>query len=131
MLVTMGDERFWVQEQGEFFVEKDDDSVTLDEKAWAVTDTLALAAEERAVHTGEWVTAKACIQYLDRALEKTALDLYTPEGVKEALLSGKKLYNPETGEFFWQWDDEGSIAKVRAPSMIRGCLRPSSPPSST
>lgn len=41
--------------------------------------------------------------------------LDTPEGVKHALLAGTKLYNPETGEFFWLWDGEESVAKVRAP----------------
>ena len=38
----------------------------------------------------------------------TRLD--TPQAVKEALASGKDLYNPETGEFWWKYNDTGSIA---------------------
>ena len=40
----------------------------------------------------------------------TRLD--TPQAVKEALTSGKDLYNPETGEFWWKYNDTGSIANT-------------------
>lgn len=40
----------------------------------------------------------------------TRLD--TPQAVKEALASGKDLYNPETGEFWWKYNDTGSIANT-------------------
>lgn len=40
----------------------------------------------------------------------TRLD--TPQAVKEALASGKDLYNPETGEFWWKYNDTGSIANA-------------------
>ena len=36
--------------------------------------------------------------------------LDTAEGVKEALLSGNDLYNPQTGEFWWEFNYTGSIA---------------------
>ena len=38
------------------------------------------------------------------------LGLDTPDGVKEALLSGKDLYNTETGEFWWLYNATDSIA---------------------
>lgn len=38
--------------------------------------------------------------------------LDTPQAVKEALTSGKDLYNPETGEFWWKYNDTGSIANT-------------------
>lgn len=110
MLVTIGKDRFWVQEQGEFFVDKDDDDVSLDEKAWAVTDTLNVFMEEE--YTAERMMAKGCIIYIDRMVEEPGLDLDTPDGVKEALLSGKDLYNPQTGEFWWKYNDTGSIANT-------------------
>lgn len=40
----------------------------------------------------------------------TRLD--TPQAVKEALASGKDLYNPETGEFWWKYNDTRSIANT-------------------
>lgn len=40
----------------------------------------------------------------------TRLD--TPQAVKEALASGKDLYNPQTGEFWWEYNDTGSIANT-------------------
>lgn len=36
--------------------------------------------------------------------------LDTPQAVKEALLSGKDLYNTETGEFWWLYNATDSIA---------------------
>lgn len=36
--------------------------------------------------------------------------LDTPQAVKEALLSGKELYNTETGEFWWLYNATDSIA---------------------
>lgn len=48
--------------------------------------------------------------------------LDTPQAVKEALASGKDLYNPQTGEFWWEYNYTGSIANtyvhldVQAPS---------------
>lgn len=36
----------------------------------------------------------------------------TPQAVKEALVSGKDLYNPQTGEFWWKYNDTGSIANT-------------------
>lgn len=38
--------------------------------------------------------------------------LDTPQAVKEALSSGKNLYNPETGEFWWEYNYSGSIANT-------------------
>lgn len=38
--------------------------------------------------------------------------LDTPQAVKEALASGKDLYNPETGEFWWEYNYTGSIANT-------------------
>lgn len=38
--------------------------------------------------------------------------LDTAEGVKEALLSGADLYNPQTGEFWWEYNYTGSIANT-------------------
>lgn len=38
--------------------------------------------------------------------------LDTAEGVKEALLDGADLYNPRTGEFWWEWNAAGSIANT-------------------
>lgn len=108
MLVTIGKDRFWVQEQGEFFVDKDDDDVSLDEKAWAVTDTLNVFMEEE--YTAGRMMAEGCIIYIDRMVEEPGLDLDTPDGVKEALLSGKDLYNTETGEFWWLYNATDSIA---------------------
>lgn len=35
--------------------------------------------------------------------------LDTPQAVKEALASGKDLYNPQTGEFWWEYNYTGSI----------------------
>lgn len=32
--------------------------------------------------------------------------------VKEALASGKDLYNPQTGEFWWEYNYTGSIANT-------------------
>ena len=40
----------------------------------------------------------------------TRLD--TPQAVKEALASGKDLYNPQTGEFWWEYNYTGSIANT-------------------
>lgn len=38
--------------------------------------------------------------------------LDTPEAVEAALASGKDLYNPQTGEFWWEYNDMGSIANT-------------------
>lgn len=38
--------------------------------------------------------------------------LDTPQAVKEALASGKDLYNPQTGEFWWEYNYTGSIANT-------------------
>lgn len=41
--------------------------------------------------------------------------LDTPEAVKVALACGKDLYNPQTGEFWWEYSDTGSIATTCVP----------------
>ena len=41
--------------------------------------------------------------------------LDTPEAVEEALASGRDLYNPQTGEFWWEYNDAGSIATTSVP----------------
>lgn len=39
--------------------------------------------------------------------------LDTPQAVREALASGEGLYNPQTGEFCWEFNHMGSIANTR------------------
>lgn len=43
------------------------------------------------------------------------INLDTPEMVKKALLSGADLYNPETGEVWWLYNNDGSIACASVP----------------
>lgn len=49
---------------------------------------------------------------MDMVNDGKDIRLDTPQAVKEALASGKDLYNPETGEFWWKYNDTGSIANT-------------------
>lgn len=49
---------------------------------------------------------------MDMVNDGKDIRLDTPQAVKEALASGKGLYNPETGEFWWEWNYTGSIANT-------------------
>lgn len=49
---------------------------------------------------------------MDMVNDGKDIRLDTPQAVKEALASGKDLYNPETGEFWWEYNDTGSIANT-------------------
>lgn len=49
---------------------------------------------------------------MDMVNDGKDIRLGTPQAVKEALASGKDLYNPETGEFWWKYNDTGSIANT-------------------
>ena len=49
---------------------------------------------------------------MDMVKDDKDIRLDTAEGVKEALASGKDLYNPQTGEFWWEYNDTGSIANT-------------------
>lgn len=40
---------------------------------------------------------------MDMVNDGKDIRLDTPQAVKEALASGKDLYNPETGEFWWKY----------------------------
>lgn len=43
-------------------------------------------------------------------VDSSPVDLDTPEGVKEALLSGRNLWNPGSSEFWYPYNNSGSIA---------------------
>lgn len=49
---------------------------------------------------------------MDMVNDGKVIRLDTPQAVKEALASGKDLYNPETGEFWWEYNYTGSIANT-------------------
>ena len=49
---------------------------------------------------------------MDMVNDGKDIRLDTPQAVKEALASGKDLYNPETGEFWWEYNYTGSIANT-------------------
>lgn len=49
---------------------------------------------------------------MDMVNDSKDIRLDTPQAVKEALASGKDLYNPQTGEFWWKYNDTGSIANT-------------------
>lgn len=49
---------------------------------------------------------------MDMVNDGKDIRLDTPQAVKEALASGKDLYNPQTGEFWWKYNDTGSIANT-------------------
>lgn len=49
---------------------------------------------------------------MDMVNDGKDIRLDTPQAVKEALASGKDLYNLETGEFWWKYNDTGSIANT-------------------
>lgn len=51
---------------------------------------------------------------MDMVNDGKDIRLDTPQAVKEALASGKDLYNPQTGEFCWEYNDTGSIANAAA-----------------
>lgn len=46
---------------------------------------------------------------MDMVNDGKVIRLDTPQAVKEALASGKDLYNPETGEFWWEYNYTGSF----------------------
>lgn len=47
---------------------------------------------------------------MDMVNDGKDIRLDTPQAVKEALASGKDLYNPETGEFWWEYNYTGRKA---------------------
>ena len=49
---------------------------------------------------------------MDMVNDGKDIHLDTPQAVKEALASGKDLYNPQTGEFWWGYNYTGSIANT-------------------
>ena len=49
---------------------------------------------------------------MDMVNDGKDIRLDTPQAVKEALASGKDLYNPQTGEFRWEYNYTGSIANT-------------------
>ena len=49
---------------------------------------------------------------MDMVNDGKDIRLDTPQAVKEALASGKGLYNPQTGEFWWEYNYTGSIANT-------------------
>lgn len=49
---------------------------------------------------------------MDMVNDGKDIRLDTPQAVKEALASGKDLYNPQTGEFWWEYNYTGSIANT-------------------
>lgn len=49
---------------------------------------------------------------MDMVNDGKDIHLDTPQAVKEALASGKDLYNPQTGEFWWEYNYTGSIANT-------------------
>lgn len=49
---------------------------------------------------------------MDMVNDGKYIHLDTPQAVKEALASGKDLYNPQTGEFWWEYNYTGSIANT-------------------
>lgn len=50
---------------------------------------------------------------MDMVNDGKDIRLDTPQAVKEALASGKDLYNPQTGEFWWEYNYTGSIRQAR------------------
>lgn len=68
---------------------------------------------------------------MDMVNDGKDIHLDTPQAVKEALASGKDLYNPQTGEFWWEYNYTGSIANTYATSTTRTCWRSSTIPTST
>ena len=49
---------------------------------------------------------------MDMVNDGKDIRLDTPQAVKEALASGKDLYNPQTGKFWWEYNYTGSIANT-------------------
>lgn len=49
---------------------------------------------------------------MDMVNDGKDIRLDKPQAVKEALASGKDLYNPQTGEFWWEYNYTGSIANT-------------------
>lgn len=69
---------------------------------------------------------------MDMVNDGKDIRLDTPQAVKEALASGKDLYNPQTGEFWWEYNYTGSIANTHTcTSTTRTCWRSSITPIST
>lgn len=63
-----------------------------------------------------------------KAAREARPHLDTPEAVRQALLSGKDLYNPETGEFWWLYNESGSIARATVrpddPNLLEAIGKP-------
>ncbi len=68
---------------------------------------------------------------MDMVNDGKDIRLDTPQAVKEALASGKDLYNPQTGEFWWEYNYTGSIANTYVHLDDRTCWRSSITPIST
>lgn len=62
---------------------------------------------------------------MDMANDGKDIHLDTPQAVKEALASGKDLYNPQTGEFWWEYNYTGSIANPQKSPRGRRITSPS------
>lgn len=60
---------------------------------------------------------------MDMVNDGKVIRLDTPQAVKEALASGKDLYNPETGEFWWEYNYTGSTTRVTSPTASRPSSR--------
>lgn len=67
LLVTIEGRHFWVQEQGSFFVEKDEDDVSLDDRIGAILDTFDVAEENKNTQPEEWDWMRTFIQSIAEA----------------------------------------------------------------
>lgn len=62
---------------------------------------------------------------MDMVNDGKDIRLDTPQAVKEALASGKDLYNPQTGEFWWEYNYTGSnpVTEEEALEFIEDCSK--------
>lgn len=65
LLVDIRNERFWVQGQGELFVDKEETDVSPEARAGAIVDTLELFYEERDTFPSNYETLCSCIEALE------------------------------------------------------------------
>lgn len=68
---------------------------------------------------------------MDMVNDGKDIHLDTPQAVKEALASGKDLYNPQTGEFWWEYNYTEASPIHTSTSTTRTCWRSSTIPTST
>ena len=57
---------------------------------------------------------------MDMVNDGKDIHLDTPQAVKEALASGKDLYNPQTGEFWWEYNYTGCLLYTSPSPRDRG-----------